>query len=387
MMNFRTVALVTMVTIVQACAAPHDPAPNAVYDESLHEVHETELLVLDPPADYLRHLPDMSLEIIDIVELSSVGDKIYHLRILDGAHPFDAREEHAERFPDVLVDAHHHYGHHATAADKSYTAVKAAQWTANKSTCGKGLKIGVIDGVVEPKHAAFKGSKITYKSFAPKNKPVANTGHGTAVAAIIGGSKAWGGILPGADIVAANVFYKTSTGGLAGSSMSIVQAIDWMVANKVPVVNMSIGGGKNVLISKAVDHAAQAGTIMIASAGNDGPFSKKKNYPSAYDHVVAVTAVNQFDRSANFASVGDYIDFAAPGVDIWTAVPGGGKAMSGTSFAAPIVTAYAAVARERLGLKTLDEIQSYFKTHAIDRGKEGHDRYTGWGILRPPPGC
>ena len=78
---------------------------------------------------------------------------------------------------------------------------------------------------------------------------------------------------------------------------------------------------------------------MVASSGNRGPFSKKKSYPGAYKPVIAVTSVDRFERSAKFATALNYTDFAAPGVGIWTAVPGGGKAMSGTSFAVPVVTA------------------------------------------------
>ena len=89
---------------------------------------------------------------------------------------------------------------------------------------------------------------------------------------------------------------------------------------------------------------------MVASSGNRGPFSKKKSYPGAYKPVIAVTAVDRFERSAKFAKALNYIDFAAPGIGIWTAVPGDGKAMSGTSFAAPFLTAYVAAAQKKLGL-------------------------------------
>ncbi len=68
-------------------------------------------------------------------------------------------------------------------------------------------------------------------------------------------------------------------------------------------------------------------------------------------------------------------------------MPGGGKAMSGTSFAAPVVTAYVAAARERLGIKTVDELRAYFQKHVLDRGTPGRDRYTGWGVLKMPPIC
>ncbi len=193
--------------------------------------------------------------------------------------------------------------------------------------------------------------------------------------------------MPGVEIVAANVFHRGRKGKSKGSAKSIVRAIDWMIHKKVRTVNFSIGGGPNALISKAIEHASARGMILVASSGNRGPFSKKKSYPGAYPPVIAVTAVDRSGRSARFATAGDYIDFAAPGVRIWTAVPGGGRAMSGTSFAAPVITAYAAAAQKRLGIRTSEALRAYFRKHARDRGKPGRDRYTGWGIVQLPPIC
>ncbi len=63
-----------------------------------HPHHSEELLVLDPPANYLQHLPDLGLEILDVTDLPGIGSKLHHLRILDGAHPFEARDKHETGF-------------------------------------------------------------------------------------------------------------------------------------------------------------------------------------------------------------------------------------------------------------------------------------------------
>lgn len=392
-------AVLVLAVLVVGCetVAPDPVAPDsAATGESAevpHPLDDDEILVLNPPADYLRHLPDMGLEVIDATDMHVLG-KLYHLRVTDGDHPHAARDEHRDKFPGVVVDAHHHFEHHAKKRkkkkrkiDKTYTPRKAANWHGAKNSCGTGLRVGVIDGVVDVKHRAFKGKKVTYRSFHLKGEKLANSGHGTAVAAIIAGRGNWAGLLPGAEIVAANVFHRGRNGKPVGSTKSIVRALDWMIHQKVPVVNMSIGGSANALISKAVDHAHATGMILIASSGNDGPFSKRKSYPGAYPTVVAITAVDRFGRSARFASKGDYIDFAAPGVDVWTAVPGGGKAMSGTSFAAPVAAAFAAAARKKHGITSSDGLRDYLRQHAKDRGKPGRDKYTGWGIVQTPPIC
>ena len=352
-----------------------------------HPIDSDELLVLDPPADYLIHVEGLGLEILDVTNLPGMGSKIYHLRILDDRHPLEAREHHKNRFPNVVVDAHHHYEHHAAKADKSYTASTASNWAALGKGCSKGIRVGVIDGVLDIMHTAFKGTKVTYRSFHLKGEKLSNSVHGTAVASVITGRGAWGGVLPGVEVMAANIFHAGKDGKPVGSAKSIVRAVDWMIENKVPIINASIGGGPNALIEAAVKHAASKGIVVIGSGGNQGPFSKKKNYPGAYPTVIAITSVDRFKRTANFASAGDYLEFATPGGDIWAAVPGGGKAMSGTSFSAPIFTAYAAAAMKHLGLKTTDELREFFKKNVEDTASPGRDRYTGWGIINLSPVC
>jgi len=388
----KNVVHILSIFLVAALLASCTTAPTnpSLVTDAGHRLDGDELLVLDPPADYLRHLPDLGMEVLDVTDLPGIGSKLYHLRLTDGAHPHHGRDRHRQRFPGVIVDAHHHYEHHAAKkarVDKTYTARKAANWTSEKRSCSKGIRIGVIDGMVDVKHKAFKGTKITYRSFHLKGEKLAHSGHGTAVTSVITGRGAWAGLLPGAEIFAANVFHKNKAGKPVGSAKSIVRAIDWMHQNKVPIINLSLGGGSNILVASALGYVAKKGTVLIASAGNSGPFAKRKDYPGAYPSTIAITAVDRFNRNARFATRGKYIDFAAPGVDIWTAVPGGGKAMSGTSFSAPIFTAFAAAAMKRLGLKSPDELRAYFKKHAKDMASPGHDKYTGWGVVQVPPIC
>ena len=61
--------------------------------------------------------------------------------------------------------------------------------------------------------------------------------------------------------------------------------------------------------------------------------------------------------------------------------------MSGTSFSAPIFTAFAAAAMKHHKLKTADELRAFFRKYAKDTAKPGRDKYTGWGVLQVPPMC
>jgi subtilisin family serine protease len=91
-------------------------------------------------------------------------------------------------------------------------------------------------------------------------------------------------------------------------------------------------------------------------------------------------------RSYRYANRGDHIDIAAPGVDIWTAFPGGRAAYhSGTSFAVPYVTAVLATTYKGLAVKNKAE---FFKRATVqDLGEPGRDPMYGRGLLIAPASC
>jgi hypothetical protein len=100
--------------------------------------------------------------------------------------------------------------------------------------------------------------------------------------------------------------------------------------------------------------------------------------------VLAVTAVDRFLRPYQKANRGIYINFAAPGVGIWTPGPyRKGKFRSGTSFAAAYFTAMAARKLQypevRQGHQHLRQI---FRKQALDLGTPGKDSTYGWGLVR-----
>ena len=106
---------------------------------------------------------------------------------------------------------------------------------------------------------------------------------------------------------------------------------------------MSLSGPRDDLVHQRLVELSRQGMIFVAAAGNGGPDASAA-YPAAYnDEVIAVTAVDRNQQLYDHANRGDYIDVAAPGVRIWTALPNNKEgALSGTSFAAPFVTAIVA---------------------------------------------
>lgn len=151
--------------------------------------------------------------------------------------------------------------------------------------------------------------------------------------------------------------------------------------SNIKVVNLSLTGPDNLILHQAVRAASSKGTILIAAAGNGGPKSKPV-YPAAYEDVIAVTAVDSARNPYRRAVRGHHIDLAAPGVSVWTAASiSGARQKSGTSFAAPFVTAGASVLLASRPELTAKEIRAELLEAAEDMGAPGKDSIFGWGLL------
>ena len=213
----------------------------------------------------------------------------------------------------------------------------------------------------------------TGKSFGDGN------GHGTHVAGTIGaiGNGAGAvGVAPGLPIYSVRVLNNAGS----GSWSSVVCGIDWVTANasrlKIKVANLSLGGAgtddrncgnsNNDALHKAICNSVAAGVTYVVAAGNDNS-NLAAFVPAAYDEVLAVTAMADFNgqpgggaaptcRSgvdetpadfSNFAGIGSQDanhTMAAPGVCILSTWKGGGyNTISGTSMASPHVAGTAAL--------------------------------------------
>ncbi len=244
------------------------------------------------------------------------------------------------------------------------------------------VRVGMIDSHVDVSHPALRESQIESRSFA-KPGSVAPDFHGTAIASmIVGNAEDYQGLAPRAQLYAASVFELDEERGEIASTVSLIRAIDWLIASEVSVINVSLAGPPNRLLEKALQRAAEQNVIVMAAAGNGGPMATPM-YPAAYDYVVAVTAVDSSQRVFRLANRGDYLALAAPGVDLRHAQPGGGyTSSSGTSFAVPFaVTDAARLCRDSTGV----EITEALIGTATDIGPPGRDQIYGYGLLTKGP--
>jgi subtilisin family serine protease len=211
------------------------------------------------------------------------------------------------------------------------------------------ISVGIIDTEVS-NQAALVSANFKAKRFMADNEKASSNDHGSAVAAIIAGSGlGFEGLAQGASLRSAGVMREIAPGINATNTLLVAQALDWMLAEKVQVVNMSLGAADDQVFAAVIKRSLEAGIIIVAAAGNGGP-QAAPSFPAAYPGVIGVTAIDAKRSLYTRANRGNYIAIAAPGVDVWIPVSseaGKGKYMSGTSFAAPFVAG--AVARSISG--------------------------------------
>ena len=244
------------------------------------------------------------------------------------------------------------------------------------------LKVGVIDSMIDVAHPGLIGSRIELEDFTREGaKRPAD--HGTAVASIIAASSASGdylGLAPKAEVYAASVFETQRRYGDTANTVSLVRALDWLLAKNIDVVNVSMAGPPNKLLELALKKFEERGIPVVAAAGNGGPASGPM-FPAAYDQVIAVTAVDEQRKAFRLANRGSYVDLAAPGVDVRHLLPGEGYGTSsGTSFAVPFVSTAVAIVKHRFPEN--NPAQVLFES-ARDLGEPGKDDIYGYGLVSP----
>jgi subtilisin family serine protease len=195
------------------------------------------------------------------------------------------------------------------------------------------------------------------------------TPHGTAIASLlVGKSKDFSGYLPGASLYAADVYGGAADGG---SALDIARALNWLARKGIAVTNISLSGPPNALLGAAVKAFIGAGHVLVAAAGNNGP-AAPPNFPAAYPGVICVTSVDrdqEFELDANLSDC----RFAARGVDVRAAsLPRGYGRFTGTSYAAPMVSARFALLMPNPGLPQAYKAGRYLiRTSHLIIGAEG----------------
>ena len=236
---------------------------------------------------------------------------------------------------------------------KLINAVNAWNAAGGRSNAGRGVKVGVIDSGIDPRHPFFDPSGFSYptgfpkcdtanrtasgcKNVSPKvivarvfyNRnnqtnydalPIADVGsHGTHVAGTVAGVTGktavvegvaiddMSGVAPGAWLGNYNVFPGEVE---SARNEDILNAVEAAVHDGMDVLNLSLGGGyrgNNDLLAKGLDTAVAAGVVVVTSAGNNGPGRFTIGSPGRARDIITVGA------STNDHFVGQPVRYSGP---------------------------------------------------------------------------
>jgi minor extracellular protease Epr len=348
-----------------------------------------EIVVVDEPDDFDVGVAALGFAIIDRRELASLGFSVTRLRLPAGVSLDDGADRLREAFPGILIADNSLYAPSGQIALPTQGYGRdLVSWSPGALDCASGMRIGLIDTRVDPAAPGLAGLQIVAQRMLPADVPDAPAAHGTAIAEIIAGN---GGDMP--PLVAtpslynAAIFEELADGSAGASAVALAEALDWLVGESVPLANISLAGAPNPLIEIAVDRASARGLLMVAAVGNDGPDGSTA-WPAAHPAVVAVTAVGPDAGLYRVAARGPEVDFAAPGISIWSGgIDGAGRFDSGTSYAVPFVTAAGAAWLARGGTADADAFRAAFAQTSRDLGAPGRDPEFGEGLIELAGAC
>nr|WP_249125176.1 type VII secretion-associated serine protease mycosin [Saccharopolyspora erythraea] len=263
---------------------------------------------------------------------------------------------------------------------------------------GAGVVVAVIDSGVDADHPQLRqpGKVLRGEDFFLVGDLPGGfdcVSHGTGVAGIIAATPAGGvgfaGLAPDAAILPVRVSEKDETAGAA-------QAIDpevlargiWYAADQgAGVINLSVAGGlDNHFVRDAIRHAVEKDVVVVAAVGNaqQGAAPGPVTYPAGYDGVLGVGAVDMSGTRLPSSQIGPQVDLVAPGGGVLTAARAGGhQYRDGTSFAAPFVSATAALVRSARPELSAEEVAARILATATPAPGGRDSAAYGAGLVNP----
>lgn len=286
-------------------------------------------------------MDEMSAELVENIE-----DNLLRIRFDDTRFSIDEAIERISNREDVeFAEPNMVYWLDAVPSDPKFNQ----QWGAKKIKADYAWDlhegdttavVAVIDSGIDMDHPDLDDNyAYGYDYYAYDAIPQDNDGHGTHTSGTAAGE--YNNAIGVAGIAANCKFAHYRAGNKYLNNGSIISSINAARDAGALVISMSFGSGSpSNSIKNALNNAYNAGVVNVASAGNDG--NTAKNYPAAFENVIAVASSTTSDGRSSFSTYGNWVDVAAPGSGIVSCYLNGGYAnMSGTSMSCPHVAGMA----------------------------------------------
>jgi subtilisin family serine protease len=219
------------------------------------------------------------------------------------------------------------------------------EWALGGAT-GKGVRVAIIDSGVDGDHPRVHG-RLTESHAVVLGEETAEVitdqdaadvfGHGTACAGIIVG------LAPEVELVSVRVL----GADLKGKGRAFVAALEWVIEQRIEVVNLSLSSKSEQLYGVFHELADEAyfNNVTLVSAANNVP---GPSYPSLFSSVISVAAHDEPQPLRFYYNPSPPVEFGAWGVDVPVAWLGGTETLAtGNSFAAPHIAGMVALLRSK----------------------------------------
>jgi subtilisin family serine protease len=291
----------------------------------------------------------------------------------------------------------------ATPSAQTGWGVQLIQNNIANSVVGASVSVAILDTGIDTHHPDLSRRISLCQDFTDrfsilvKDSCTDENGHGTHVAGIVaadGGPKGQGsiGLAPTVKIMAMKVCSQSGT----CFSDDIAAGMRGAVDAGAQVIVLGFGGEQeSSFVTEAITYADEHGALVIAAAGNDGPYDDSLDWPARDARVIAVGAIAGDEKIAEFSSRGlngsskpftreeGDIELAAPGVNIEsTFLKNGYAILSGTSMAAPHIAGLAARLWQADAEYPAQATRLLLRELAHDIGIVGDDSESGWGVPR-----
>ncbi len=283
--------------------------------------------------------------------------------------PQDTRLGTPKRLPAAARTATHSYNDPYFELQGGMTSMQVH--TSHAWSTGKGVVVAVVDTGLDAQHPDLDGRVVGIRNFVDRNYSLFNKDiHGTAVAGVIAANANNGegivGVAPDAWVLGLKACAQVTDSSFQATctTFTLAKALNFAINESVDVINLSLAGPQDALLSRLIQRAVAAGTIVVGARGATTAHA----FPSTTPGVIAVasdTAANPKMPAYTSAGTGTLL---APGHQVVTTVPGDAyDFFTGNSFATAHVSGVDALLRQRKPHMTPQHIRSVLQT-AADAG-------------------